>query len=56
VAAGRQDPPVGGVILLNVTDQAQADEIIAEDPYVKAGAAEYTALGWLPTRGALKDY
>ena len=56
VAAGRQDPPVGGVILLNVTDEAQANEIIAEDPYVKAGAAEYTALGWLPTRGALKDY
>ncbi|MET0415823.1 MAG: YciI family protein [Actinoplanes sp.] len=56
VAAGRQDPPVGGVILLNVTDEARAREIISEDPYVRSGVAEYTALGWRPTRGALKDY
>ncbi len=56
VAAGRQDPPVGGVILLNVPDETTAHQIIAGDPYVRAGAAEYTALGWHPTRGALKDY
>ena len=56
VAAGRQDPPVGGIILFNVTDEARARELIAEDPYVKQGVAEYTATGWLPTRGALKDY
>jgi uncharacterized protein YciI len=56
VSAGRQDPPVGGVILLNVTDEAQAQELIAADPYLAAGVAEYTATGWVPTRGALKDY
>ena len=56
VAAGRQDPPVGGVVLLNVDDEAEARELIAGDPYVRRGVAEYTATGWRPSRGALKDF
>ncbi|MBL7260748.1 YciI family protein [Paractinoplanes lichenicola] len=56
VTAGRQDPAVGGVVVLNVEDEAQALEIIAQDPYVQRGVAEYNAIGWLPTRGALKNY
>lgn len=56
VAAGRQDPPVGGVVLLNVGDAERAREIMAADPYVVRGVADYTAVGWLPTRGVLKDY
>jgi uncharacterized protein YciI len=56
VAAGRQDPPVGGIVLLNVGDEARAREIMADDPYLRRGVAEYTPVGWLPTRGVLKDY
>jgi uncharacterized protein YciI len=56
VSAGRQDPPVGGVILFDVDTEAEARELIAADPYVRHGVAEYTATGWRPTRGVLKDY
>jgi uncharacterized protein YciI len=56
VTAGRQSPPVGGVVLLGVDDEAQAVQLIADDPYVQRGLAEYTAIGWVPTRGALAGY
>jgi uncharacterized protein YciI len=56
VAAGRQDPPVGGMVLLDVADEATAREVIAQDPYVLRGVAEYEARGWSPTVGVLKDY
>jgi hypothetical protein len=44
------------VVLRNVDDEARARELIADDPYVTSGAAEYTPIGWTPTRGALADY
>jgi uncharacterized protein YciI len=56
VTAGRQDPPVGGVVVLDVDDAAQANELISGDPYVRDGLAEYAAIGWQPTRGALAGY
>ena len=56
VSAGRQDPPVGGVILFDVDTEDEARELIASDPYVVRNVAEYTATGWKPTRGALKDW
>ena len=56
VAAGRQDPPVGGMVLLDVADEAAAREVLTRDPYVLNGFAEYEARGWVPTVGALKDY
>ena len=56
VTAGRQDPPVGGVILFNVDTEDEARELIAADPYVLRGVAEYTPTSWKPTRGALKDW
>ena len=55
-SAGRQEPPVGGVVLLNVDDEAEARELIADDPYVLGGVAEYSAIGWRPTRGPLMDF
>jgi uncharacterized protein YciI len=54
--AGRQDPPVGGVVMLDVATEAEAEELISQDPYVLAGAAEYKAIGWVPSRGALAGY
>jgi uncharacterized protein YciI len=53
VAAGRQDPPVGGVILLDTATAEEATEVMAGDPYVRQGLASYVAIGWKPTRGAL---
>jgi len=52
IAAGRQDPPVGGVILLD-TATAEAVEAMAGDPYVQRGLASYVATGWKPTCGGL---
>jgi uncharacterized protein YciI len=56
VTAGRQEPPVGGIILLDVDTAAEADEVLAQDPYVQRGLASYTATGWHPSRGALAGY
>jgi uncharacterized protein YciI len=56
LAGGRQEPAVGGILLLNVADEDQAREVIAQDPYVRHGVAEYRPVGWQPTRGVLKDY
>jgi uncharacterized protein YciI len=56
VSAGRQDPAVGGVILLNVDTEAEAHALLAGDPYVVQGLARYAATGWTPTRGVLADW
>jgi uncharacterized protein YciI len=56
VAAGRQDPPAGGVILLDTATEDEAHALLADDPYVRQGLAEYRATGWLPTRGALAGW
>jgi uncharacterized protein YciI len=56
VTAGRQDPPLGGIILLDVDTEAEAQALIADDPYVQRGLAAYTATGWQISRGALAGY
>jgi uncharacterized protein YciI len=55
VSAGRQDPPVGGVVLLDVATEAEARDLMADDPYVTRGLAEYRAVGWHPSRGVLTE-
>ncbi len=52
-AAGRQQPPVGGIVLLDVATEAEARVIMAGDPYVLHGVADYEPIGWNPTRGRL---
>jgi uncharacterized protein YciI len=56
ISAGRQDPPVGGVVLLAVDTEAQAHELMAGDPYVQRKLAEYRAIGWRPSRGVLAGH
>lgn len=56
VSAGRQDPPVGGVVLLAAATEAEAVALMADDPYVRGGIARYRAIGWQPTRGVLADW
>jgi uncharacterized protein YciI len=53
VSAGRQEPPAGGVVLLQVDSAAEAHALMAEDPYVLRGLATYEAIGWQPMRGVL---
>jgi uncharacterized protein YciI len=52
LVSGRQRPPAGGVILARDVDRAQLERIIATDPYVTEGAAEYTIVEFGPTQVA----
>jgi uncharacterized protein YciI len=56
VSAGRQDPPVGGVVILDVHTEAEAQVLMADDPYVLRGLAAYRAIGWQPSRGVLSGW
>ncbi|WP_213012878.1 YciI family protein [Paractinoplanes toevensis] len=53
VIAGRQDPPVGGLVMIEADTEAEARELMADDPYIKQGVAEYTATGFRPSLGRL---
>jgi uncharacterized protein YciI len=55
-AAGRQDPPVGGIVIFDVDTADEARRLIADDPYVQRGLAAYEAHGWEPTRGPLANW
>ena len=44
VMAGRQVPPVGGVIILHVATRAEAESFAANDPYALAGYATYRVI------------
>jgi len=44
LAAGRQNPPAGGVILLSGVAPGDVATFFAEDPYVVNGCAEYEVL------------
>lgn len=50
LVSGRQRPPVGGVIITGDADRADIDRIIATDPYVTEGVAEYTIVEFGPTK------
>jgi uncharacterized protein YciI len=56
VSAGRQDPPAGGILLLDVATEAEARALLVDDPYIQQGLAEYAATGWQPTRGVLAEW
>ena len=56
VSAGRQNPPVGGVVLLAVGTETEASALMADDPYVRRGLARYEAIGWQPSRGVLAGW
>ncbi|BFU48091.1 hypothetical protein KRMM14A1004_63280 [Krasilnikovia sp. MM14-A1004] len=56
VSAGRQNPPAGGVVLLDAATAQQARDLMADDPYVRHGLARYEAVGWQPSIGVLADW
>ncbi|MFP6646204.1 MAG: YciI family protein [Candidatus Latescibacterota bacterium] len=41
IAAGRQQPRVGGIILACACGRANLDALMAVDPFVESGAASY---------------
>lgn len=41
IAAGRQQPRVGGIILACACGRAKLDALMAVDPFVESGAASY---------------
>jgi uncharacterized protein YciI len=49
LAAGPQEPRFGGMFLLRVPDdnaQAALDAVRDNDPYYRAGVAQYELIGW----------
>lgn len=48
LAAGRQQPPTGGVIIARAESREQVQAIIAEDPYLTEGVAEYHIVEFHP--------
>lgn len=54
ISAGRRDPAIGGLILLRAESRAAAMALLAEDPFVTAGIADYDPMGFTPSIGDLK--
>jgi len=52
LASGAQVPRVGGVILARVGERAALDAILAEDPFQRAGVAEYQVVEFQPSKFA----
>ena len=49
IASGRKVPRTGGVILASVSSRAKLTSILAEDPFHKAGLAEYSVTEFSPS-------
>lgn len=52
VMSGRRIPRTGGVILADVPSEEEVQRIIAEDPFVMAGVAQYEVIAFTPTKYA----
>lgn len=48
IMTGRQNPPLGGVIVFNVKTKEQVESILQEDPYIKADLAKYQIIEFNP--------
>jgi uncharacterized protein YciI len=51
-AFGRKDPPTGGVILVTGLSADEMRSRLADDPYVRAGVAEYEVTAFAPAHVA----
>lgn len=50
--SGRKQPRTGGIILMQADSRGQVEQTIAEDPFHRAGLAEYSITEFLPTKTA----
>jgi uncharacterized protein YciI len=48
IVSGRQDPPVGGVILCKEMPREALETLLREDGYARAGVAQYEILRFDP--------
>jgi uncharacterized protein YciI len=48
LVAGRQDPPVGGVLAFRALDREAAETFLASDPFVRNGVARYHLTRFAP--------
>jgi uncharacterized protein YciI len=51
LASGRQTPPIGGVLLIRGT-RAQAETLLADDPFAVHDVADYALTEFTPTMTA----
>ncbi len=52
IASGRKEPRTGGIILAQASTRAELQEIVAQDPFFKAGIAEYELTEFTPSKVA----
>ncbi len=56
ITSGRQDPPTGGVIISRGANPDELLDVMAGDPFHKAGVAEYKIVAFTPVkRGKILD-
>jgi uncharacterized protein YciI len=48
--SGRQDPPLGGIIVFRAPSREAAEAFIAGDPFTIQGVARYRVYGFTPTQ------
>ncbi|MQY14705.1 hypothetical protein SRB5_48810 [Streptomyces sp. RB5] len=58
LASGRKDPREGGVVIAAGLPRAEIEALVAQDPFVTAGVAQYKITEFLATKTApaLADY
>ncbi|HEY3297232.1 MAG TPA: YciI family protein [Armatimonadota bacterium] len=52
IVSGRQNPPVGGMIICNASSREEVEAITKEDPFNTEGIADYTIVEFNPTKHA----
>lgn len=52
VVSGRQNPPVGGVLISQLESREQLERIVRQDPYISNGAATYQIIEFSPAKYA----
>lgn len=52
IIAGRRNPLIGGVILINQPSKEQVINIIKEDPFYSNGVADYELIEFTPSKYA----
>ncbi|HEY0559645.1 MAG: hypothetical protein JWM48_1029 [Mycobacterium sp.] len=55
VTAGRQEPPIGGVLVLTGTDPEEVAALVARDPYSVAGVGSYALTRFAAAFGQVRD-
>ncbi|MDR3476850.1 MAG: YciI family protein [Gammaproteobacteria bacterium] len=48
IMAGRQNPVTGGIIIAKMDSQLELEKVLSEDPFSKAGIAEYQIIEFNP--------